>query len=227
MFRRNWALLVGFVGLASIGWVLLSLRPRVAPHPGTAREERPIRGRPHVRGTVEVLVRVRIRVLGANEGPVSGARVIAGLREFLTTDEDVASMRAAIEVRLANGTGAWKFASGTTDPRGIVELEYTRFADAGNPFFGEGAQDAAAEFPFGASVRIDSEEYGTVFRELVDPKNVRYRRGNTGPDAEAEFVIRCDVGGPVPVPSASSAETDIMKAAFDAARKAREARGEK
>ena len=151
---------------------------------------------------------------------------MAGLTDFMRTDEDVASMRAAIEFRLANGTGAWKFAVGKTDQLGIAELEYTRLDEADDPLFDGGAQGAAEDFPFGASVRIDSETYGTVFRELVGAKNVRYRRENMRHVAEAEFVVRCDVGGPNPSRLRSSAESD-MKDAFDATRKAREARGEK
>jgi hypothetical protein len=178
-----------------------------------------------VGGTVFVFAKASIHVVDGQENPVAGARVVAAPTiEVMKTEEWVEQLRDSIKFFKAQGYGAWKFAIGTTDSKGVVELEYLAMTDLGDPLFGDGKTTTEGDFAFPTRLRIDSNIHGAVFQELRAGTNVRYRRNRAPGEpwgfAEATFVIRGDVNGKLG-PGSDAA------GAVEAERKGREASGEK
>ena len=166
-----------------------ALRSRPQPDGGLRRMSRCV--------TVTALVRVRILLRDARNRPVAGARVmVAPTKDVMRTEEDVESIRRAIEFRLAQGERAWTCAIGKTGQDGAVELEFTRLTESDDPLFDDEQDSARKPFVFGAYVRVDARSCGTVLQELGDGRSIHYRRITTPtgrlPVAEAEFVVHCN-----------------------------------
>jgi hypothetical protein len=160
------------------------------------------------RGTVEVLVRARVRVVDAQDEPVPGARVVvAPSEDAIGTEEDIARVRRGIDIDLAQGYRTWDFAIGSTNQHGVADLEYVQLAEADDPLFeraDEWTSTATEKFPFSAIVRVDGGACQSVFSELHSARGARYRRyrrteGSKGPwrVAEAEFLINCARAAPL------------------------------
>ena len=185
--------------------------------------------------TVEVIVRANILIVDQSGEPVSGARVVAApVTSLLGSEERIESLRAAIELRRAQGEVAWKCGIGTTDSSGTAQVQFTRLIDGeslSQPL--RASITEGSEFPFASAVRVDKDSRSRIVDDLGPPQSVRHLSQETPSGLrrvmEAGFVVNLDGKNSSP-PDSSDVPgrcRDSAVPAVESELRAREARREK